>query len=59
MELRFDGGHIREDVGMIKFQVIENRGPGPEVYKLGALVEESRVIFVGFNDKKAGTAQSG
>src|SRR5690606_2812552 len=52
MELSLDGSQIREDVGVIVFQIIENCGARPIVHKLRALVEECSVVFVGLDDEE-------
>ena len=54
MELGFDRSQIREDIGVIKFQIIQDRGFRTVVNKLAALVEKRRVVFIRFDDKKLG-----
>ena len=46
------------DVGVIEFQVVQHEGPRPVVHELGALVEEGRVVFVGFDDEVAAAAEA-
>ena len=52
MELGCDHRQIREDVGVIVFEVIQNRCFGVIVNKLAALVEECGVIIIGFNHEE-------
>ncbi len=53
VELRFDSGEIGEDVGVIEFEVVQDRGARPVVDELRALVEERRVVFVGLDHEEA------
>ncbi|MNV52305.1 hypothetical protein D3C71_1443890 [compost metagenome] len=46
VELRFDGGQIGEDVGVVVFQVVQDGGARAVMDKLRTLVEEGRVVFV-------------
>ena len=54
MELPLDSRNIREDVSMIELKIVQDRGFGAIVDKLGALVEKCRVIFVSFDHEKRG-----
>ena len=49
MELALDRRDVREDVGVIEFEVVEDRHGRAVVHELGALVEERGVVFVGFD----------
>ena len=57
MELGLDGGHVREDVGVVVFEVVEDRGARPVVHELRALVEERRVVFVGLDHEERAVGQ--
>ena len=54
MELPLDSRNIGEDVSMIELKIVQDRGFGAIVDKLGALVEKCRVIFVSFDHEKRG-----
>src|SRR6186713_2758814 len=58
VKLPLNRGNIRIDVGMIVFEVVQNRGTRPVVNELGALVEEGRIVFVRFNDKVRARTQT-
>ena len=58
MELSLDSGQIRKDIGVVILQIIDNCCLRVVMNKLGALVEESRVVLVCFHHKIAATAQS-
>lgn len=58
MELRFDGGEIRKDVPMVELNVIEDEGPWSIMDEFGSLVEECRVIFIGFDDEEGRVAET-
>ncbi len=49
IELGFDGLEIGIDVGVVEFQVVQDRHRGPVVHELGALVKERGVVFVGLD----------
>ena len=49
MKLSFDRSKIVEDVGMIKLEIVENRGLGVIMEELGALVEKRCVVLVRLN----------
>ncbi len=49
VELGFDRGEIGKDVGVIELQVVEHRGARRVMQELGALVEERRVVLIGFH----------
>ncbi len=53
VELRLDGGEIGEDVGVIEFEVVQDRGARPVVDELRALVEEGGVVLVGLDHEEA------
>ena len=40
---------IREDVSMIELYVVQNRQPWPVMHHLGTFVEESGIVFIGFD----------
>ena len=46
------------DVSVVKLQVIQDQRLRTVVDKLGALVEESRIVLVGFDDKIFGIAEA-
>ena len=52
LELAFDRGEVRIDVGVIVFEVVEHQRARPVVHELGALVEERRVVLVGLDDEE-------
>ncbi len=52
MELGFDRGEIGEDVRVVEFEVVQNRGARPVVDELRALVEERGVVLVGFDHEE-------
>jgi hypothetical protein len=54
VELGLDGADIREDVGVIVFQVVQHRRLGVVMHELGALVEEGGVVLVGFDHEEVG-----
>jgi len=57
----FEGGsdrvEVRIDVGMVELDVGEDEGVGKIVHELRALIEESRVVLVAFDDEGAAVAQ--
>jgi hypothetical protein len=57
MELALDRGHIGEDVGMIEFEIVENRDLRVVMDELRALIEEGGVVLVGLNDKVRARAE--
>jgi len=59
MELALDRGHVREDVGVIVFKVVEDGHQRPVVHELAALVEEGGVVLVGLDHELAALAQAG
>ncbi|MPM72480.1 hypothetical protein SDC9_119456 [bioreactor metagenome] len=59
VKLRLDRRQITENVGMIEFQVIQNSRPGAVMDEFRALVAESSVVFVGFDDEERGIAKAG
>jgi hypothetical protein len=54
VELGLDGADVREDVGVVVFQVVQHRRLGVVVDELGALVEEGGVVLVGFDHEEVG-----
>src|SRR5215470_1768418 len=58
MELRLYRGEVREDVGVIVFEVVDDECPWPVVHELRAPIEIRSVVFVGFDDKKRRTAEA-
>ena len=52
MELDLDRSKVRENVRMIEFQVIQNGGTRQVMNKLGALVEERGIVFIGLDHKE-------
>src|SRR4029077_15149931 len=57
MELRLDRSKILEDVGMIELDIVQNCDGRSVVHHLGALVEESGVVLVGFAHEEIPLAQ--
>ena len=53
MELALDRGDVGKDVGVVVFEVVEDRDRRPVVHELRALVEERGVVFVRFDDEIA------
>ena len=49
MELLFDRREVFEDVRVVVFEVVEDRRAGTVVHELASLVEEARVVLVGFD----------
>ncbi len=58
VELPFDGREVREDVGVVEFQVVEDRRTRTVMDELAALVEEGAVVFVGLDHEERRTAQA-
>ena len=58
MKLPFYGSNIGEDVGMIEFQVVQDRSFWPVMNELGALIEERGVVLIGLDDKKGRVRKS-
>ena len=58
MELRLDRREIGEDVGVIVFEIVEDRGARPVVDELRALVEERRVVLVGLDDEERAVGEA-
>ena len=52
VELAFDGFHALENIGVVVFQVVQDQGVRAVMDKLGALVEERAVVFIGLDDKE-------
>ena len=50
--MRLDRVQIGEDVGVIIFQVIHDGRLRVVMHELAALVEEGRVVFIGFDDEE-------
>ena len=51
VELALDGWKVLKNIGVVKFQIVQDGGAGTVMHKLAALVEKGRVVFVGFNHK--------
>ena len=58
MELGLDRGEVREDVGVVHLQVVQDRSARPVVHELAALVEQRGVVFVGLDDEGLSAAQA-
>ncbi len=58
VELRLDRGHVRKDVGVVEFEVVEDRRARPVVDEFRALVEERRVVLVGLDHEERAVRQS-
>ena len=56
MELGLDGLQIREDIRVVKLEIVEDRGARVVVDKLGAFVEKCGVVFVGLDHKERALA---
>jgi hypothetical protein len=56
-KLPLDGRQIRKNIRMIEFQIIQNHTARAIVQELGALIEERRVVFVGFDNEKRRLAE--
>ena len=52
VELGLDRGEVREDVGVVELEVVQDRGPGRVVHELRPLVEERGVVLVRFDDEE-------
>lgn len=57
VELFLNRLQVIKDVRVVELKVVEDQRPRAVVNKLGALVEEGAVIFVGFNDEERAVAQ--
>ncbi len=57
VELTLDGGQVIKDVGVIKLQVVQDRGARAVVHEFAALVEKCRVVFVCFYDEILSTTE--
>ena len=55
MKLGLDRSQIRKDVRVIELEVVQNRGARMVVDELRALVEERRVVLVGFDHEERTT----
>ena len=51
VELGFDRRQVGKDVGVVVFEVVEDRRARPVVDELAALVEEGGVVLVGLDDE--------
>ena len=51
MKLALDGWKVLKDIGVVKFQIVQDGGARTVMHELAALVEEGGVVFVGFNHK--------
>ncbi|MNM37101.1 hypothetical protein D3C81_478240 [compost metagenome] len=52
VKLRLDRVQIGEDVGVIVFQVVHDGSLRVVVHEFAALVEEGRVVLIGFDDEE-------
>ena len=52
MKLPLDGCQVVKNIGMVEFEVVEHGSARPVMHELAALVEESRVVLVRFDDEK-------
>ena len=59
MKLLLNPRKVRKYIGVIEFQVIEDRRPGAEMNKFRALVKKSGVIFIRFDNKERRLTESG
>ena len=57
VELRLDRREVREDVGVVVFEIVEYRRARPVVDELRALVEERRVGIVGLDHEERAVGQ--
>ena len=57
VELALDRGHVREDVGVVVLEVVEDRDQRAVVDELAALVEEGGVVLVGLDHEFAAAAE--
>ncbi|MPN32048.1 hypothetical protein SDC9_179524 [bioreactor metagenome] len=48
MELFLNRSQIIKDIGMVKFQIIQDRRLGMVMHELGTFVKEGRIIFICF-----------
>ena len=51
MKLRFNGGEIRKNIGVIKLEIVQHRNLSAVMQKLGAFVEKRSVILIRFDHK--------
>ena len=52
IELPLDGLEIGVDVGVVELEIVEDQRARPVVDEFGALVEECRVVFIGFDHEE-------
>ena len=58
MELFLDGLQVVKNVRMVELKVIENQRTRAVVNELRALIEESAVVFIGFNHEERAVAKA-
>ena len=58
MELTLDRGDVGKDIGVVVFEIVEDRHQRPVVHEFAALVEECGVVFVGFDHEFAAGADA-
>src|SRR5579864_13442 len=58
VELPLDRTDVGIDIGVVELEVIEDRGARTVVHELGALIEEGRVVFIGFDDEERCAAEA-
>ena len=57
MELRLDRGQVGKDVGMVVFEIVQDRRARTVVHEFRALVEERGVVFVGLDHEERAVGQ--
>ena len=59
VKLGFNRRKVVKDVGMIELYVVQNRESWPVMDHLGTLVEEGRIVFIGFDHEIGSCSQPG
>ena len=59
MELTLDCAQVFEDIRVVEFEVVQNRGAGPVMHELGALVEKGAVVFICLDHEERRIAEPG
>jgi len=57
VKLPLNRGQVGKNVGVVEFQIIENRRARTVMDELGAFVEKRGVVLVGFDDEESAVAQ--
>ena len=52
VELSLYSAEIIENIGVVELQVVDGQGSRPVVHELGALVEESGIVFIRLHHKE-------